>query len=68
MIAAIPTSYEHIALDDQGVPWITAANTKVVELVASVKAHAWSPRSRHFSTRTCFLAMSRVNRAFDHPY
>jgi hypothetical protein len=43
MIAATPTTYEHIALDDQGIPWIEAANTKVVELVADVKAHGWSP-------------------------
>ena len=44
----IPTTYEHIALDDQGIPWISAANTKVVELVASVKAHGWSPEELVF--------------------
>jgi uncharacterized protein (DUF433 family) len=48
MIAATPTTYEHIALDDQGIPWIPAANTKVVELVASVKAHGWSPEELVF--------------------
>ncbi len=37
------TTYEHIVLDEAGVPWIAGANTKVVELVEEVKAHGWSP-------------------------
>lgn len=32
-----------IVCDDQGVPWIEGANTKVVELIAEVKAYGWSP-------------------------
>jgi uncharacterized protein (DUF433 family) len=48
MIAVTPTTYEHIALDEQGIPWIRAANTKVVELVADVKAHGWSPEELVF--------------------
>jgi hypothetical protein len=52
MIAAAPTTYGHIALDEQGIPWIRAANTKVVGLVADVKAHSWSPKSRSYSIRT----------------
>jgi uncharacterized protein (DUF433 family) len=48
MIAPTPTNYEHIALDEQGIPWIRAANTKVVELVADVKAHGWSPEELTF--------------------
>lgn len=43
MIAAIRTAYEHIVLDDQGIPWIDGANTKIVELVGEVRAHGWSP-------------------------
>jgi uncharacterized protein (DUF433 family) len=43
MIAGLRTTYEHIVLDDKGVPWIDGANTKVVELVDEVKAHGWSP-------------------------
>jgi uncharacterized protein (DUF433 family) len=42
VIAAIPTTSEHIVLDEQGIPWIEDANTKVVELVAAVKSHGWS--------------------------
>jgi uncharacterized protein (DUF433 family) len=43
MIAATRTTYEHIVLDEEGVPWIRGANTKVVELVEEVKSHGWSP-------------------------
>ena len=43
MTTATPTSYEHIALDEHGAPWIPEANTKVAEIVAKVKAHGWSP-------------------------
>lgn len=43
MTTGEPTSYEHIALDERGTPWIPGANTKVVEIVAKVKAHGWSP-------------------------
>jgi uncharacterized protein (DUF433 family) len=42
MISATPTTYEHIALDADGVAWIAAANTKVVELLAAARAHGWS--------------------------
>lgn len=37
------TAYAHIVVDEQGVPWIEGANTKVVELIAEVKAYGWSP-------------------------
>ncbi len=43
MTTAARTTYEHITLDKNGVPWIEEANTKVVELVANVKAYGWSP-------------------------
>lgn len=42
MIVPTPTAYEHIVLDENGVAWIEGANTKIVELVAAVKAHGWS--------------------------
>lgn len=52
MFATIPAAYEHISLDDQGIPGIRATNTKVVELVAGVKAHGWSPEEWSSNTRT----------------
>lgn len=42
MIAATPTTYEHIVLDERGTAWIEGANTKLVELVAAAQAHGWS--------------------------
>lgn len=37
------TGYRHIVRDENGVAWIDGANTKVVELIAEVQAHGWSP-------------------------
>jgi hypothetical protein len=39
MSSATRTAYEHIVLDEQGIPCIEGAGTKVVELVAEAKAH-----------------------------
>ncbi len=41
-IAATPTTYEHIVLDENGIPWIEGANTRIVELVAAAQAHGWN--------------------------
>lgn len=43
MTTTTRTTYEHVALDANGVPWLPEANTKVVELVGMVRAHGWSP-------------------------
>ncbi len=40
---ATATTYEHIVLDENGIPWIRGANTKVAELVTEVQAYGWSP-------------------------
>ena len=42
------TTYEHIVLDENGIPWIRGANTKVVELMNEVQAYGWSPNELHF--------------------
>ena len=42
-MAVAVTTYEHIVLDDNGVPVITGANTKIVELVNEMYAYGWSP-------------------------
>lgn len=46
--ATTSTSYEHIVLDESGVPWIVGANTKIVELISEVHAYGWSPAELHF--------------------
>ena len=47
-MAVAVTTYEHIALDDKGVPVILGANTKVVELVDEMYAYGWSPAEMFF--------------------
>jgi uncharacterized protein (DUF433 family) len=39
----VETTYEHIAVDDHGVPWIEGANMKVVELVLDQQAYGGTP-------------------------
>ena len=40
---SVATSYEHVILDEQGVPVIEGANTKVVEVVLHIEASGISP-------------------------
>jgi len=42
------TSYRHIVLDEQGIPVIEGANTKVAELIAEIQAHGLSPEELCF--------------------
>jgi len=42
------TKYEHIVLDDKGVPFIEGTNMKVVELILEKTAYGWSPEELHF--------------------
>lgn len=47
-MAVAVTTYEHIALDHQGVPVLEGTNTKVVELVDEMWAYGWSPTEMSF--------------------
>ena len=42
-MATITTAYEHIVLDENGVPIIAGTNMKVIELVVEKIAYGWSP-------------------------
>lgn len=42
------TTYEHIVINEAGVPLINGTTTKVVELVMDVLAYGWSPDELHF--------------------
>src|SRR5215212_6581768 len=42
------TAYEHIVIDESGVPLIEGMTTKVIELVLDVMAHGWSPEELQF--------------------
>ncbi|MCL4266373.1 MAG: DUF433 domain-containing protein [Anaerolineae bacterium] len=63
MISTFPTttSYEHIRLDDKGVPFIADSTMKVVELVMAQMAYGWSPEELHFQHP--YLTMSQIHSA-----
>ncbi len=44
----VESRYEHIVMDENGVPHIAGTTMKVVELVTAQTAHGWSPEERHF--------------------
>jgi uncharacterized protein (DUF433 family) len=43
------TGYEHVVLNDQGVPEIAGTNMKIVELVAEYNSFGWSPEEIQFN-------------------
>jgi uncharacterized protein (DUF433 family) len=47
-MALAATRYEHIVLDDSGVPIIADTNTKVVEIIVEQMAYGWSAEEIHF--------------------
>lgn len=44
----VSTNYEHVVLNEKGVPVIKGTRFKVVHIVASKMAHGWSPEEIHF--------------------
>jgi uncharacterized protein (DUF433 family) len=50
----------HIQLDENGVAWITGANTKVIEVVIDKLAHGSSPEEIHFQYPHLSLAQIRA--------
>ncbi|MCC6455578.1 MAG: DUF433 domain-containing protein [Caldilineaceae bacterium] len=44
---AIATGYQHIVINDAGMPMIAGTTMKVVELVLDHKAYGWSPEELH---------------------
>ena len=42
------TRYEHVQLNENGVPFIKGTTMKVVELVLNHQAYGWSPEELHF--------------------
>lgn len=45
---SVETEYEHISIDENGVPFLSGAAMKVVELVVEKIAYGWSPEELHF--------------------
>ena len=44
----VQTNYEHISLDDKGVPIISGTTMKVIEVVLEKMAYGWSAEEIHF--------------------
>ncbi len=47
-MAIVETRYEHIVLDEGGMPQIAGTTMKVVELVTAQQAYGWSPEELAF--------------------
>src|SRR6266498_1820221 len=55
-----------IELDKDGIPWITGANTKVVEVVLDKIAYGWSPEEMH--RQHPHLSMAQIHAALSYYY
>ena len=60
-MSLVETRYEHIVLDDSGVPRITGTTMKVIELVLERTAYGWSPEELHFQHP--YLTLGQIHSA-----
>ncbi|MDP3112302.1 MAG: DUF433 domain-containing protein [Thermodesulfovibrionales bacterium] len=60
------TKYEHITLDEKGVPIVAGTTLKVVEIVAEKIAYGWSPEELHFQHP--YLTMGQIYSALAYYY
>jgi uncharacterized protein (DUF433 family) len=58
----VATTYEHIVLDEAGVPFIESTTVKVVELIVENKAYGWSPDEIHLNHP--HLSLGQIYSAF----
>lgn len=63
MVAVINSLIE---IDEEGVAWISGANTKVVEVVLDKMAHGWSPEEMHLQHP--HLSMAQIHAALSYYY
>ena len=47
-LTSAKTKYEHVVLDEKGVPIIAGTNMKVIEIVLEKTAYGWSPEELYF--------------------
>jgi uncharacterized protein (DUF433 family) len=57
----VETRYEHIVLDEQGVPLITGTTMKVIELVLEQRASGWSPEE--LRAQFPYLSLGKIHSA-----
>ncbi|HZS45188.1 MAG TPA: DUF433 domain-containing protein [Blastocatellia bacterium] len=56
----------HIELDEQGRPWITGANTKVIEVVLDHLCYGWSPEE--MQAEHPHLSLAQIHSALAYYY
>lgn len=61
MTFMVETRYEHIVLDEQGVPRIAGTNTKVIEVVLDKIAYGWSAEEMH--SQHPYLSLGQIHSA-----
>ena len=61
LMPALSTSYEHIIIEENGVPTIEGTSMKVVELVLETVAYGWSPEELHFQHP--YLSLGQIHSA-----
>ena len=60
-MSLVETRYEHIVLDEAGIPIITGTTMKVIELVLEQTAYGWSPEELHFQHP--YLSLGQIHSA-----
>lgn len=60
-MSSITTGYEHVVIDDNGVPLIEGTTTKVSELVLETMSYGWSPEEIHLQHP--YLSLGQIHSA-----
>jgi len=60
------TRYDHIILNEAGIPTIAGTNMKVIELVLERTAYGWSPEELHYQHP--FLTLGQIYSALAYYY
>jgi uncharacterized protein (DUF433 family) len=60
-MSLVETRYEHIVLDDAGIPLIVGTTMKVIELVLEQIAYGWSAEELHFQHP--YLSLGQIHSA-----
>jgi hypothetical protein len=62
-MSVLTTGYEHILLNEEGIPVVAGANMKVVDLVAEARANGCSHEELHFQHPYFYLSMGQTHSA-----
>jgi len=55
------TTYQHIVINEQGIPLIAGTTMKVIEIVLEMNAYGWSPEEIHFQHP--YLSLGQIHSA-----